>query len=682
MARDRILILGGSLKPDRRLLGGKVLGLLSTLEAGFDTPEGLVVTSEVFLSLFVESYQRSWSELTLDWLESQGLESIQQRIRTFTLPPSLMAWLDHQLSGMDSPHGFAVRSSAALEDGTQQTFAGVFETRLGTQNLNDVCVAIREVWASSFREVAFHCFRRMGLTRPPEIAVLVQQLIRPDVSGVAFTANPDTGNFSEMLVLAARGMGGGVVSGTADTDSYCLEKTPLGVQAGRREIPRKKVYQEVDGTLCQYADDDPAMTAPLLTDGQLAELGSVFQQLELHQKMPLDIEWALWQNKIIILQARPIITRFHHYSADLESWREPRLLVRSVFAVQEAPATPLLSDLVERGLGRFLLHRLQQGSEGIRLASVSGYLYLSLPFGEDEDGRKDPQAEKLARRVEGGLALRRLPAWRQTWRRLVDRCRSFFTIPQADPGNEPPTTLSLALIEYERVFAAIEPDLFAMRQHILYLLELLQRLEEKGTLPAEDEYPGAWPLSAINLVFRDVLTEIVQAAVRIGISAQDVAFFSISEILDEQRDQKLKIRRGSVCHVERDYHAGFRPPPPVIHNRERLILTLRDHPTIIRGIPVAGGCVQGPAILWKENIRPNDLGKHTILVCNTAVLACAELFHRIQGLVVEDSRTLTHALILSRELGIPTVAGVRGITSLITDGTILQINGDAGIVEL
>lgn len=682
MARDRILIFGGNLKPDRRQLGGKVLGLLASLEAGFDTPEGLVVRSDVFTTLMEESFGCSWAEMTLARLEAEGLARVRQRIESFVLPPSLRAWLDHQLSAIAAPYGFAVRSSAAFEDGPQQSFAGVFQSLLGPRNLEEIAHAVRQVWASAFSEMAFHCYHRLGRSQVPEMAVLIQKLLKPEVSGVAFTVNPDSGNFHEMLLIAARGMGRGVVSGQADTDTYCLEKTPSGIQAGRREIPRKKIYQELDGRLARYEADDPAATAALLHDACLLELGRIFQELELHRGRPLDIEWAIAGGRPQILQARPLIPRLHHYCAEMEPWQDSRLLVRSVFAVQEQPGSPLFLDLIQRGPGRYLLQGLQQGDPDIRLSLVSSYPYISLPFDPSDPQQVRPQAEQAARSLEKGIQRGPSGRWKKLFRRGIDAIRRFLQSSPAEMADEPHSVFELRLREYERIFDTVMPDLFILRRHIDDLLTQLQDLEHPKSLSKDHPVTDAWPLSALNRLAERVVEEHCLRLTERAIDRQQAIYVTLAEASDGQLEHDELKRRIRQRQVEREYYAGFRPPPPLIHHQEPLLCTPREHPSLFRGIAVAGGQSAGPVRLFRDGLRKQDLPADCILVCPIAVLACAELFPHIGGLVVEDNRTLTHSLILARELGLPTVAGVRGISALVRDGDHITLHGEAGVVEI
>jgi len=107
----------------------------------------------------------------------------------------------------------AVRSSAVAEDLAEASFAGQYETFLNVCGTDKVRQAIRlcRKSASSTRVRIYRAQRAQGSGE--EIAVLVQRMVDADTSGVAFTANPLTGDREEVTISAVRGLGERLVSG-------------------------------------------------------------------------------------------------------------------------------------------------------------------------------------------------------------------------------------------------------------------------------------------------------------------------------------------------------------------------------------------------------------------------------------------------------------------------------------
>ena len=174
---------------------------------------------------------------------------------------------------------FAVRSSALSEDSAQASFAGEFESVLDVRSDEEIHAAVRDVLQSRHSARVQAYSRAQGMREDEHsIAVVIQKLIQPDFSGVLFTADPLTGNLSQMTGNFVLGMGDKLVSGQVSAFSFTFER-PSGVYHGPAEL------SQIAKSLHQQAHDIEN------------ELGS-----------PQDIEWAVAGGKLSILQARPITT--------------------------------------------------------------------------------------------------------------------------------------------------------------------------------------------------------------------------------------------------------------------------------------------------------------------------------------------------------------------------------------
>ncbi|MEX2446014.1 MAG: PEP/pyruvate-binding domain-containing protein [Dehalococcoidia bacterium] len=170
----------------------------------------------------------------------------------------------------------AVRSSAVGEDGRTASFAGLFTTVLGAEGVAEIELAIRRCLdAAAAAPVQAY---RGG--RPPQMAILVQPLLAPIAAGVVFTADPVTGDLGTSRVSAVVGLGDRLVAGTVNPDEWDVRdgKATRRPEAGNEAI-----------------------------DAQMAErIAAVANDLSSHLGGPLDVEWALVADDIVVLQARPI----------------------------------------------------------------------------------------------------------------------------------------------------------------------------------------------------------------------------------------------------------------------------------------------------------------------------------------------------------------------------------------
>lgn len=203
----------------------------------------------------------------------------------------------------------AVRSSGAEEDGLRHSFAGQFDTFLNVHGLDEVTAHVRRCWASGFSERSL-CYRaRRGL--PPGtggVAVIVQRMVPAERSGVLFTADPTTGRTDRHVVGAVHGLGEGLVSGAVDADTVVLDATtgrPLTTVVGEK----KERYDAGPGPGCQVSPvPDEHRAALSLTPADLARLHETGVRVAAHYGTPQDIEWAIADGTLWILQSRPVTT--------------------------------------------------------------------------------------------------------------------------------------------------------------------------------------------------------------------------------------------------------------------------------------------------------------------------------------------------------------------------------------
>lgn len=196
----------------------------------------------------------------------------------------------------------AVRSSAAAEDSSEQSFAGQHETILGVLGEGPLLDAVEQCRASwdSDRARAYRANQRAS-SGSAGMAVVVQRLIPADVSGVLFTRDPLDPEGRQMLAEAAWGLGELVVSGRVSPDRFYIDRESFDL--ARQEIARKHICMTMEG----IRDVEPHQQEQACLDRtqmrQLAELG---QRVEQFYGGPRDIEWAFTEGRLWLLQARPV----------------------------------------------------------------------------------------------------------------------------------------------------------------------------------------------------------------------------------------------------------------------------------------------------------------------------------------------------------------------------------------
>ncbi len=201
----------------------------------------------------------------------------------------------------------AVRSSGAEEDGRQHSFAGQYDSFLNVSGLDEVTAHVRRCWASGFSERSLRYRALRGL--PPDaggVAVVIQRMVPAERSGVLFTADPTTGRTDRHVVSAVHGLGEGLVRGAVDADTVVLDATtgePLSTVTGDKQ----ERYDAGTGPGCQVSPvDDEDRRSLCLTADDLARLHVVGVRATELYGAPQDIEWAMADGALWVLQSRPV----------------------------------------------------------------------------------------------------------------------------------------------------------------------------------------------------------------------------------------------------------------------------------------------------------------------------------------------------------------------------------------
>jgi phosphoenolpyruvate synthase/pyruvate phosphate dikinase len=214
--------------------------------------------------------------------------------------------LERLCSVIDVP--VAVRSSAVDEDGIGESFAGLHDTFLNVIGAEAVVEAIIKCWRSLGNEQTIEYRKNNGLEiDSAAMVVVVQQLVFADVSAVAFSANPVSGSRDEVLINANYGLGEAVVSGLTTPDSIIIDRNDLSKQTltiGAKE----KMTVRTDGGTEEKSVPRMMQAMPVLTEEQAAEIAQLVVNLENHNGWPVDVECAIHDSQLYLLQCRPITT--------------------------------------------------------------------------------------------------------------------------------------------------------------------------------------------------------------------------------------------------------------------------------------------------------------------------------------------------------------------------------------
>lgn len=298
-------------------VGGKNASLGELAKAGFNIPPGFVITSKAYRRFLQEFDLEGELKQLLSLKSPRSIASEAKRLISFhPLPYEIQREIDEACESLtrylgDEEPAFAVRSSAASEDSLSASFAGQFDTFLGLKSRESILEAIKGCWASLFNEraITYRNSRDTAFFEDSPMSVGVQRMVDARSAGVIFTLDPVTGNRANIVINANWGLGESVVKGSANVDSFVINKVTLEVV--KKDISVKESQHAFkEGGVEESEVPSDLKHIPCLNDEEAKELARQAKLIERHFGRPQDIEFAIdrkldFPKNIFITQSRP-----------------------------------------------------------------------------------------------------------------------------------------------------------------------------------------------------------------------------------------------------------------------------------------------------------------------------------------------------------------------------------------
>ena len=388
--------------------GGKGASLAKMRAAGLPVPQGFVVITEAFrLSGFALPDHLNQRLASADPLDLEALESLcsaaRQAVSNLAVAGEVGSAVATAYEELGTDIAVSVRSSATVEDQPWASFAGQFDTFLNVVGYKSLLDRLLQVWASLYSTHAVAYMLRLGILHDSvRMAVVIQQQLQPQASGVLFTRDPVTGDGDKFLVNAAFGLGEGVVTGQVPSDSFTLDRKTLEIVSQTLSKKNAMVTPMPEGGIDRVEVPPEQQEVSALTDQQLVELGRlahrVTQLFDGHQ----DIEFAVQSDAVHLLQARPV-TGIEEAPPFPVFWEDP---ADADYTWARGPAVPgqgtvfrLQEDAIRAYSEGSRVCFQETGSSGALLHIVcffNGYSYARSPaVDEDEVSRRQERYQAL-----------------------------------------------------------------------------------------------------------------------------------------------------------------------------------------------------------------------------------------------------------------------------------------------
>lgn len=277
-------------KSEVAAIGGKGLNLYRLKEMGMNVPAFVVLDQQNLIDVLPKEIR------TVD-----TYPTIIECIEAYSFPENF-----HDLLAQHFKNGkeklYAVRSSAVQEDGAQHSFAGQFETQLYV-SWQDLSTAVKAVWKSNFSDRVAVYSKSNNLKPQFGIGVIIQEMVDPEVAGVAFGVDPNTGRRGSKVVCSVYGVGEGLVSGELNADTYYIQGDDIKSELVKKD---RHASRKSSGQIQFVPVEKEKQEVSSLTEEQIKHIAEKLSVLENELGTPQDIEFAVKNDEVYLLQTRPI----------------------------------------------------------------------------------------------------------------------------------------------------------------------------------------------------------------------------------------------------------------------------------------------------------------------------------------------------------------------------------------
>jgi phosphohistidine swiveling domain-containing protein len=720
---------------EERSIGGKAAKLAQLAQTGFRVPGGFFITTKAYEYLLenqdlarlirMELGRKSFASMRWEEIWDVALR-IRSAFLATPIPQDLAQAIAEAVEDLGAGKSLAVRSSAPGEDSANRSFAGLHESVIGVVGTAAVLDAVRVVWASLWSDAAL--LYRQELALDPvfsRMAVVVQEVIDENRSGVAFGRDPREPGRNHAIVEAVPGPCGDLVDGLVDPDRWTLDRSTGSIIEWR-----------------QGEREDEAKGKPILEPSDLSTLHQMLLQVESFFQWPPDTEWTGRGERFTLLQARPITTAAPE-AGDQRAWYLTlRPSMRRLSSLASRVAGELIPELEELG-ERFALEAIEeQGDQELantieeRHAAVEKWrqIYLEdfIPFAhgvrqlgiyyndavQPEDpyefvgllrgqqmvaSRRNHALQALAERVRADQALLEglSQAVGQGWQHGL---RGVQTIPGAESfiqeleglqsefmdvayGDERlsdrPDLLVQTILEMAKAPQPAGPRSEKAAASASTVQTLEQRFLKSVGPERHEEAMEVLAIGRLSWRLRDDDNVLVGRLESQLLRALELAVDRLRAAARLQEGARASIAAApAIAEALRDPS-----PTPVILPRSQAEAPVAhggvgESPRQLVGQPAAPGLATG---LVRRVRDAEDLGRFRageVLVCDAIQPTMTHLVPLACAIVERRGGMLIHGAIIARELGIPCVNGIVNAVDLLDEGEIVTVDGYLGIVTV
>ncbi|PIZ50673.1 phosphoenolpyruvate synthase [Candidatus Woesearchaeota archaeon CG_4_10_14_0_2_um_filter_33_13] len=307
--------------------GGKGANLGEMFNNNFPIPGGFCVSAQTYKEFIERTGIKSKIEEMLKGLNVDDTETLQKVAKTIQdliqrteVPEEIAEEIrdSYELLGVSKKAEdlvnakevfVAVRSSATAEDLPSASFAGQQATFLNVKGKDQVVAAVRACWASLYTARAVYYREKNNFEHSKVlICAVIQRMVNSDQSGIMFTINPSNNNDQETVIEAVFGLGEAIVGGEVNPDTYIIDKKSREIKSIKVKKQEWGLFRDENGNNIKKDIPKTQQEHQVVPDSLIKELARLGRKIEEHYGRPQDIEWAIENNQVYIVQARAVTT--------------------------------------------------------------------------------------------------------------------------------------------------------------------------------------------------------------------------------------------------------------------------------------------------------------------------------------------------------------------------------------
>ena len=293
--------------------GGKGAFLGELTQHGIPVPPGFVVMTNAyndFINIYALSGRIDAVLSALRRGEASGdamSEELTRAILNVAIPPGMESEILARHVSLGA-HLVAVRSSATSEDNADRSWAGQLESYLNV-TADRLPEYLKKCWASLFspRAIAYRLHETADIDSI-SVAVVIQEMVNPEVAGIAFSVDPVTEDREDMIIEAVFGLGESIVQGQITPDHYRVKKESFLLADAFLSPQERGIYRLADGSTGWKPLDPAKASQRKISESETAKLAELIVTVENIAGFPCDVEWVYKGGQFSIVQCRPITT--------------------------------------------------------------------------------------------------------------------------------------------------------------------------------------------------------------------------------------------------------------------------------------------------------------------------------------------------------------------------------------